>query len=528
MIKPRKIVFLLCCVVFGSAAIHHFNLRTEVIAAQPITIQARTIQVAAASGPVGGTINVPIELVSLGDENAVGFSLTFDAAVLGNPTAALGSGATGASFNTNASQAGQGRFGVALAFPATQKFAAGVRQVVVVTFSVAANANFGTTNINFGDQPVQREVADVTANALTTAYTGGAVTITKGYEADVNPRPDGDNNGTIAITDWVQVGKFVAGLDTAATGNEFQRADCAPRAGLGDGRISIIDWTQAGRYAAALDPATPAGGPTAAITSSLSLGGDRWTALGEAAKALSLSTVRASRIPATDYRRPTTGYSITIEATGIENALGFSLIFNASHWRLLSVKAGRDADEAVLHINSTQAERGRIGIALAMPVGKAIARGERELVVCEFAPIASRKGLALMFDFGDFPVRREMADAEANLLTANFSVEGLESNTLPAITTEGSAFERQITIFGSNLAPSIESATNSEELYSLASVRVTIIDSSGNQLLARIFGVSPDRIDCLIPARIAEGTATIIVTNSTGDSFRTLIEITRR
>lgn len=521
MFKPRKLVFLLCCVVFGSVAIHHFNSRSEVIAAQ-----SRTVQIGTASGPIGGTISVPIELVSLGDENAVGFSLTFDAAILSNPTAVLGSGATGATFNTNAGQAAQGKFGVALAFPANQKFAAGVRQMIVVTFSVASNAAFGTTNLNFGDQPVQREVADVTANALTATYTGGAVTLTKGYEADVSPRPDGDNNGTVAITDWVQVGKFVAGLDTATDGNEFQRADCAPRSSLGDGRISIIDWAQAGRYAAALDPATPAGGPTAASSSVV---GDRWSVVRNNLFTLQPTTIRAQIRPATDNRQPAT-IPITIEATGIENALGFSLIFNASHWRLLSVKAGRDADEAVMHINSTEADRGRIGIAMAMPVGKAIARGERELVICEFAPIANRKGLPLMFDFGDFPVRREMADVEANLLTASYFTEGSELDSLQVVSESEFADkvftpEQPISIFGANLATGIESASGLE---SLTGTRVTVIDISGNQRVALMLYASPDRINCRVPARTIEGTATVIVTNSNGDSFRTMIEITRR
>src|SRR5262249_43154071 len=82
------------------------------------------------------------------------------------------------------------------------------------------------------------------------------------YEADVTPRPNGDNNGTVTIADWVQIGRFAAGLDTAEIGSEFQRADCAPRATLGDGEISIADWVQAGRYAAGLDPIVPAGGPS--------------------------------------------------------------------------------------------------------------------------------------------------------------------------------------------------------------------------------------------------------------------------
>src|SRR5205085_4451307 len=116
---------------------------------------------------------------SQGDENAIGFSLIFDAAILGNPVVALGGDATGATLNVNITQATQGRIGLALAFPANQKFAAGARQMAVVTFTISASATFGTTTINFGDQPVLREASDVNANALPLSFTSGTITITK-------------------------------------------------------------------------------------------------------------------------------------------------------------------------------------------------------------------------------------------------------------------------------------------------------------------------------------------------------------
>ena len=81
-----------------------------------------------------------------------------------------------------------------------------------------------------------------------------------GWESDVAPRPDGDGN--MLVNDWVQVGRFVAGLDQAAPGSEFQRADCAPIAPLGDGQLLVNDWVQAGRYVAGLDAPQAAGGPT--------------------------------------------------------------------------------------------------------------------------------------------------------------------------------------------------------------------------------------------------------------------------
>src|SRR5208282_4806385 len=106
--------------------------------------------------------------------------------------------------------------------------------------------------ISFGDAPVGRQLSDTGANVLPATYTNGAVSITPGtYEADVTPRPNGGNKPD-GVTDWVQVGRFVAGLDTVSggdtNGDEFQRADCAPRSTLGDGKLDITDWVQAGRY----------------------------------------------------------------------------------------------------------------------------------------------------------------------------------------------------------------------------------------------------------------------------------------
>ena len=81
-----------------------------------------------------------------------------------------------------------------------------------------------------------------------------------GLEADVAPRPEGD--GELLVNDWVQVGRFVAGLDTPEPGSEFQRADCAPIVTSGDGELLVNDWVQAGRYVAGLDVLQPQAGST--------------------------------------------------------------------------------------------------------------------------------------------------------------------------------------------------------------------------------------------------------------------------
>ncbi len=147
-------------------------------------VQTREIRVVSADAVAGQNVNVSVEMVSLGNENAVGFSLNFNPAILGNPVVTLGSGATGAQpfFNTN--QAANGRIGIGLGFGAGQTFTAGVRQLVSITFAVAANAPSGASPITFGDQPTMREISDVNANTLTATYTPGAVNVTQ-----PNPSP---------------------------------------------------------------------------------------------------------------------------------------------------------------------------------------------------------------------------------------------------------------------------------------------------------------------------------------------------
>lgn len=81
------------------------------------------------------------------------------------------------------------------------------------------------------------------------------------WEADVAVRPDGDS--VLLVNDWVLVGRFVAGLDTAGEGSEFQRTDCAPLPTAGDGWLLVNDWVQTGRYVAGLDALQPQAGPTA-------------------------------------------------------------------------------------------------------------------------------------------------------------------------------------------------------------------------------------------------------------------------
>lgn len=232
-----------------------------------------------------------------------------------------------------------------------------------------------------------------------------------GYEADVLPRPSGNNNGSVTITDWVQIGRFVAGLDTVnpvANSGEFQRADCAPRDTLGDGRITLADWVQAGRYVAGVDTPAIAGGPTAPTASITADCG--------------LQIANCELRPTADAGASYAGFtakgngsflSVKIKGEGNKNALSFSLDFDPNEWRFVSARPGRDARQATIIVNQNEIAQGHIGIVLALPGGRTMRAGENEAVVLQFAP-RRRNRQILQAQFGDFPVARNAVDSKAN------------------------------------------------------------------------------------------------------------------
>ncbi|MFN0086524.1 MAG: NF038122 family metalloprotease [Blastocatellia bacterium] len=391
------------------------------------TIQqaSRIVRVIAAAGNPGAGVTVPIELVSQGDENGLGFSLFFDQNILTNPLAAPGADAAGASLNVNQNQAAQGRLGIGLVLPTGQKFTAGTRRIVNVSFTIAANTSASSANIAFGDQPIAREVVDAAANPLQAGYAGAAVTITQGTEADVAPRPNG--NGSVSIADWVQVGRFVAGLDLISTGPEFQRADCAPKETRGNGSLSIADWVQAGRYAAGLDPAVAAGGPLGPPASAMRGEGCE-PGFGACPPFALNPRVREFIDSRTSGRNPVAGslsiergragsIELVLDARGEANAIGFSLRFEPRRMRFVSASPGPDAAGASLNINAEAAATGRLGFTLALPAERSFGMGARRLVTVRFTR-ASRASPAIRFD--DLPVAREAADSNAQPVSMTF------------------------------------------------------------------------------------------------------------
>lgn len=380
----------------------------------------RSLRISCPTSPQSGTVRLPIELISEGNENALGFSLNFDPAVLGNPQVGLGNDAAGASLNINSSQTAQGRLGIALALSTGQSFAAGTRQIAVVTFTVAANTSANATAVDFGDAPIRRQVSDSNAQVLTATYQGcTTIGIAQGFESDVTPSPNGKGNGTISITDWVKVGRFAAGLDVTATPGEFQRADCAPRASKGDGVLSVTDWVQAGRYAAGLDPIQTAGGPSSPqllpAPDGLPIRLDRTELTGQPDGKRKLRV-----LPATFPRGRSSELKLAFDALGNENAFSFSLDFDPSALDFVSVQLGRDANDALLVVNASQADRGRIGIAFSLPPGQILPAGTGIVLTLTFKAVGGNKTKATPIRFGAQPALLQVSDADAKSLPIEY------------------------------------------------------------------------------------------------------------
>lgn len=409
----------------------------------------------------GWPITVPIQLNASGEENAVSFSILFGGTQRLSPLrfidASAGAGAAGAWIFVNTNDLAYGRVGVALALPAGATFARGLQELALLQFDTTVVTQSMPTvyTLGFGDQPVARQVADPQAVSLLAFFTNGPVTLLPtDIEGDTSPRPAGDRS--LTINDWVQAGRFVAGLDVPASPAEFQRVDCAPRATRGDGQLKVTDWVQAGRYFARLDPLTSVGGPSSAQP---------------------LSTLPVPKDLGREILIQNTGafpglqavVPIELQSQGDENGIGFTLRFDPARLQFASASLGTDASTAgaSLNVNSLQAASGSVGLLLALPAGAAFSAGTRQIFTVSFAPqFGVTNSSTASLSFGDSPVVRAISDAGANELPATFLTGALSFNPLPslAIALSGSnlvlswpaaaaGFEVQTALSAADLAP---------------------------------------------------------------------------
>lgn len=425
---------------------------------------SRNLRVASSSATAGQNVTVGIELVSQGNENSVGFSLNYNPALVFNPQITLGADAGAASIIVNTSQAG--KLGAALALPTGQTYTAGTRKLVKITFNTAQTSLFSTP-LSFGDAPVVRKIADTNAGSLPVSYSDGVIGFSQGVEADVASRPAGD--GILAVDDFTQVGKFIAGLDTpdapTAT-NEFQRADCAPRGTKGDGVLDITDFTQAGRYAAGLDASQSAGGasqangfaaPQVLSKTSVLIDGAKSSGKKSAKDSLSkpeivavprvIRVVNASASPGGQVL-----VTVEVDASGDENGFGFTLNYDPTKLGNPLVSQGAATQGTFLIPNTTNV--GQVGVILAFSPGSTIQIGTKQIVTIRFDVAANAPGGLSPLTFGDAPVIRRVSNAAAAPLAATFTDGGVNISGLTAanvlvggrVTTDGGRGIRNVII----------------------------------------------------------------------------------
>ncbi len=392
------------------------------------------------------------------------------------------------------------------------------------TGSLSGNATTGVISAtNAGPEGTYTVTITATDNCGATSTTMFQLTVSSSlaYEADVAPRPNGSGNGSVTIADWTQVGRFVAGLDTAANGSEFQRADVAPRATFGNGSLTISDWVQAGRYAAGLDPVVVAAGPTSSVAT--------LPARAEA-QAESTRVVRARNQAM--QRGQVNAVPLVLDAGGDENALGFTVNYDP---QLLSFYRATADNGTMLTINHKQSGSGRLGVLLALPVGKVFEAGPQSLVTLEFIPNGGEASVTTTLSFGNQITTIEAADASAATLTglsfneALLTISGRAAAHVSAASYLGAeaAPDSIVSAFGNHLSTMIQSATTSPLPSLLGGTRVTIQDSAGHEKIAPLFFVSPNQVNYLVPADLAEGLATVTITNAAGAISRGILHLTR-
>lgn len=131
------------------------------------------------TAPVAGNALLPVHAQAVGDEHVYKFSMTFDPAVLSNPTVVTGSNTPGATVTMNTSQVAVGRIGVSLSLANGQTLPqSSTLELARVMFDANPLMPAGTeTFIGFFDQPVSKGVIATNGAALTALFSAGTVTL---------------------------------------------------------------------------------------------------------------------------------------------------------------------------------------------------------------------------------------------------------------------------------------------------------------------------------------------------------------
>lgn len=153
--------------------------------------QQRIVRLVSTIAKSGKAVGASIELDAQGDENAFALSLTFDPAHLNFINAMLGKDANAATLNVNTTQSAKGHVGLAIALPTGQCVLAGKKKkLITVLFSAKVDESWNQNNfLQFGDQPITRQVVGAQANNLSTSWSPDFVTFLSLPKIITSPKP---------------------------------------------------------------------------------------------------------------------------------------------------------------------------------------------------------------------------------------------------------------------------------------------------------------------------------------------------
>jgi hypothetical protein len=409
----------------------------------------------------GGSVRVPIEVGLKGNEGGISFQMwtqgagfyPFRLEQIDLPTW-LGD------FVVITNRIGA-TFSIAVAAPPGGTLPPGTRDLVQLTLSLPSVVSL--TRASLGDLRFNASDADGQPLVVNTHKVEQLTIGHSGYEGDISPV--GAPDGRILSGDWVRGGLLAAGI-AKATRSEFQRADCAPlvkggQTVLGDGVIDIADWVQIGRFLLGLDRAELSGGPLGEIVEL-----DRASSLNPRSR--SAVTVPAVTVPAvvsivpdTESAGTANAVIVQLQSSGDVNALGFSLNFGADD--LVFVRAQSSLDPNVqLIVNTNRAMDGVVGIVVSgqpnttLPSGTAaIARLEFDVYESFAEPpflqfsdaVVARKAVSITAE--DVPVSFVDGSVPIAVVTAGLAPEILQG-PVPQTILEGGSVTFAVNAEGSS------------------------------------------------------------------------------
>lgn len=139
----------------------------------------RVVYVNHVTAPLAGNALLPIHAQAVGDERTYKFSMSFDPAVLSNPTVAVGANTPGATITMNNTLLASGKLGVTLTLADGQHLPqSSTLELANVMFDANPTTPAGTeTIIGFLDQPVSKSVVSTNGANLTALFAAGTITL---------------------------------------------------------------------------------------------------------------------------------------------------------------------------------------------------------------------------------------------------------------------------------------------------------------------------------------------------------------